>query len=44
MFLGIDLGTSGIKAVVLDEKGIIAAQSSAPLTVASPQHSWSANR
>ncbi|OYV00348.1 MAG: xylulokinase, partial [Verrucomicrobiales bacterium VVV1] len=41
MFLGIDLGTSGVKAVALDEHGAIAAQSSASLTVATPQPSWS---
>jgi xylulokinase len=41
MFLGIDLGTSGVKAVVLDEHGAILAQSSAALTVASPRPSWS---
>jgi xylulokinase len=41
MFLGIDLGTSGVKAVILDAHGAIAAQSSAPLTVTSPKPSWS---
>ncbi len=41
MYLGIDLGTSGVKAVVLDEAGQIAAQSAAPLSVSHPQPLWS---
>lgn len=34
MFLGIDIGTSSVKAVLVDEHEAIAAQASAPLTVA----------
>ena len=41
MFLGIDIGTSGVKAVVLDEHGALAGQGSAPLTVSRPQPLWS---
>jgi len=41
MFLGIDLGTSSVKAVVLDENDRIAAQASAPLGVQRPQPLWS---
>lgn len=41
MFLGIDIGTSGVKAVLLDEAGAIAAQASAPLEVSRPQPMWS---
>jgi xylulokinase len=41
MFLGIDLGTSSVKAVVLDENERIAAQASAPLGVQRPQPLWS---
>ena len=41
MYLGIDLGTSGVKAILLDDKGRIAAEQSAPLTVARPQPLWS---
>ena len=37
MYLGIDLGTSGIKAVVIDEVGGIVAHTSVPLTGSNPQ-------
>ncbi|HVF93609.1 MAG TPA: xylulokinase [Sphingomonas sp.] len=41
MFLGIDIGTSGVKAVVLDEAGAVVAQSVAALTVQRPHPLWS---
>ena len=41
MFLGIDIGTSGVKAVVLDEHGTLVAQETAALTVQRPQPTWS---
>ena len=41
MFLGIDIGTSGVKAILLDERGAVAAQTSAPLTVSHPYDLWS---
>ena len=41
MFLGIDIGTSGVKAVLIDQAGAVAAQASAPLTVSRPQPLWS---
>ncbi|NTS65533.1 xylulokinase [Sphingomonas sp. HHU CXW] len=41
MFLGIDIGTSGVKAVVLDEAGSVAAQGVAALTVQRPHPLWS---
>lgn len=41
MFLGIDLGTSSLKAVLVDEEDRILAQASAPLAVSSPRPSWS---
>lgn len=41
MFLGIDIGTSGVKAVVLDEHGAVVAQGSAALTVQRPRPLWS---
>ena len=41
MFLGIDIGTSGVKAVVLDEHGAVVAQGVAALTVQRPQPLWS---
>jgi xylulokinase len=41
MFLGIDIGTSGVKAVVLDEHGAVVAQGTAALTVQRPHPLWS---
>lgn len=37
MFLGIDIGTSAVKAVVINEGGEVAAEASAPLQVSRPQ-------
>lgn len=37
MFLGIDIGTSSVKAVLVDERETLVAQASMPLTVARPQ-------
>jgi xylulokinase len=41
MFLGIDIGTSGVKAVVLDEDGSVVGQGTAALTVQRPHPLWS---
>ncbi len=41
MFLGIDIGTSGVKAVIVDEQGIAVAQQSVALTVSRPHPLWS---
>ena len=41
MYLGIDLGTSALKAVLLAEDGRIVAQLSAPLEVSRPHPQWS---
>lgn len=41
MFLGIDIGTSGVKAVVLDEHGALVTQGTAALTVQRPRPLWS---
>jgi xylulokinase len=41
MFLGIDVGTSGVKAVLIDVNDRMVAQASAPLTVERPQPLWS---
>lgn len=41
MFLGIDIGTSGVKAVVSDTYGAVVAQGVAALTVQRPQPLWS---
>lgn len=41
MFLGIDIGTSGVKAVALDERGGVVATGVAALTVQRPKALWS---
>ncbi|MEA3178518.1 MAG: xylulokinase [Gammaproteobacteria bacterium] len=41
MYLGIDIGTSGVKAVLVDDSGAIVGQSSAPLVVDRPQPGFS---
>lgn len=40
-FLGIDIGTSAIKAVVVDEHQAIVAQASAPVSTQQPRPGWS---
>jgi xylulokinase len=41
MFLGIDLGTSSVKAVVVDGEQRLIASSSAPLVISRPRELWS---
>jgi len=41
MFLGLDFGTSGIKAVLVDEQGAVLGQNAATLTVSRPHDLWS---
>lgn len=41
LYLGIDLGTSSVKAVVIDDAGAVRASASSPLTVSHPQPRWS---
>jgi len=41
MYLGIDLGTSGVKVVILNNNDEIEIQSSAPLVVSRPHELWS---
>ncbi|TWA83078.1 xylulokinase [Azospirillum brasilense] len=41
MYLGIDLGTSGVKAVLVDEAQRLVGQSTAPLDVSRPHPLWS---
>lgn len=41
MFLGIDIGTSAVKAVIVDERGVVASQGTAPLAVERPKPLWS---
>ncbi|MGC2029628.1 MAG: xylulokinase [Steroidobacteraceae bacterium] len=41
MYLGIDIGTSGVKAIVLSEAGAILGQSTSALSVSRPKPLWS---
>lgn len=41
MFIGIDLGTSGVKVVLMDAQGNVVATETAPLQVSRPQPLWS---
>jgi xylulokinase len=41
MYLGIDLGTSSVKALLVDDQQLIAAEASEPLTVSRPHPLWS---
>src|SRR5215472_1862867 len=41
LFLGIDIGTSAVKAVVADESGLVVGQASASLSVSRPHPNWS---
>ncbi|MEJ7667458.1 MAG: xylulokinase [Casimicrobiaceae bacterium] len=41
MFLGIDLGTSSVKAVLIDEAGTLVGESASALSVSRPQPMWS---
>jgi xylulokinase len=41
LFLGIDVGTSSVKAVLSDETGRVVGQASSPLSVSRPHPNWS---
>ena len=41
MYLGLDLGTSGLKGIVVDDHQRIVAEASAPLSVSRPHDGWS---
>ena len=41
MYLGIDIGTSGVKAIILDDSGMICGTATAPLDVSRPHDLWS---
>ncbi len=41
MYLGIDIGTSSVKAVLMDEAGIVVEQASVALSVSRPHPLWS---
>lgn len=40
-FLGIDIGTSGVKSVIVDDDDRVTAEASAPLTIQRPRPLWS---
>ena len=41
MFIGLDLGTSGLKGILIDADQQVRAEASAPLTVSRPHSGWS---
>lgn len=41
MYLGLDLGTSGLKGVLIDDRQRVVAEATAPLSVSRPQDGWS---
>jgi xylulokinase len=41
VYLGIDIGTSGVKAVIVADDGAVLSQGTAPLSVSRPQPLWS---
>lgn len=41
MYIGLDLGTSGLKGLLIDDRQKVLAEASAPLTVSRPQEGWS---
>ena len=41
MYIGIDLGTSGVKVILMDEAGAIVGSTTQPLTVSNPHPLWS---
>jgi xylulokinase len=41
MWLGLDLGTSGVKALLLNDGGAVVARGEAPLSVSTPRPGWS---
>src|SRR5579871_5528445 len=41
MYMGIDVGTSAVKAAVIDEAGVVVDQGNSPLDVSRPHPLWS---
>jgi xylulokinase len=39
-FLGLDVGTSAVKAILIDERGAVGATATAPLSLSTPQPGW----
>lgn len=40
VFLGLDVGTSGVKAILVDETGEVVASATTPLALSTPQPGW----
>ncbi len=40
-YLGIDVGTSAVKAVIVDERQVVVAEANVPLSISRPQDLWS---
>ena len=40
-YIGIDVGTSGVKAILIDEKGALLAEATAGISVSRPAPGWS---
>ncbi|SMX25529.1 xylulokinase [Boseongicola aestuarii] len=41
MYVGLDLGTSGLKGILIDDNQVVRAEASAPLSTSRPQSGWS---
>ncbi len=41
MYIGLDLGTSGLKGILMDEDQVVIAEATAPLSVTRPHGGWS---
>ncbi|MEY5037267.1 MAG: xylulokinase, partial [Pseudomonadota bacterium] len=41
MFIGLDLGTSGLKGILINDRQEVVAEATAPLTVSRPAEGWS---
>jgi xylulokinase len=44
LFMGLDVGTSGVKAVLIDERGRLKGDHTEPLTLHTPQPGWAEQR
>jgi len=40
-FLGIDISTTGAKALIIDDAGMVASSATTPLSLSTPRHLWS---
>ncbi|NJM81346.1 MAG: xylulokinase, partial [Tabrizicola sp.] len=41
MYIGLDLGTSGVKGILIDDRQAVLAEATAPLTLSRPREGWS---